>query len=95
MKVTADVLAALANADVDGQRLVLTGPRMDPKLYQRVNEVLEAVGGRWTTNAGAHLFPTDAAAAIAPVIATGQVVRCGRNATTPSTSPPRPQSSSA
>lgn len=74
MKLTADIIDALRTADTDGQRLVLTGPRMDPKQYARVNEVLEAVGGRWTTSAQAHLFPTDAAEAIAPVIATGQVV---------------------
>lgn len=74
MKVTDDILAALAAATTDGTRLVLAGPQMDPKLYQRVNEVLEAVGGRWTKTARAHLFPTDAAEAIAPVIATGHVV---------------------
>src|SRR5690606_4359523 len=47
---------------------------MDPRLYQRVNEVLEAVGGRWTTAVQAHVFPVDAAQALAPVLATGSVV---------------------
>ncbi|MFI5831103.1 class I SAM-dependent methyltransferase [Streptomyces sp. NPDC051578] len=47
---------------------------MNPPLYQRVNEVLEAVGGHWTKSAEAHLFPADAACAIAPVLASGQVV---------------------
>lgn len=75
MKLTDDILTALRErVETDGNRLVLTGPRMDPKLYQRVNEILEAVGGRWTTSEGAHLFPVDAAEAIAPVIASGQVV---------------------
>jgi predicted RNA methylase len=75
VKLTADILTALRDqAETDGNRLVLTGPRMDPKLYQRVNEVLEAVGGRWTTSVQAHVFPIDAAAAITPVLATGQVV---------------------
>ncbi|MEU6365724.1 class I SAM-dependent methyltransferase [Streptomyces sp. NPDC046931] len=75
MKIPPEVLAAIRErVETDGQRLVLTGPRMDPKLYQRVNEVLEAVGGRWTSNAGAHLFPVDAAVAIAPVLASGTVV---------------------
>lgn len=74
MKVPADVLEILAQAHTDGTRLVLTGPRMDPQLYQRVNEVLEAVGGRWTKSAGAHLFPTDAASAVASVVTSGQVV---------------------
>lgn len=75
MKITDDVLAALRErAEPNGNQLVLVGPRMDPKLYQRVNEVLEAVGGRWTTAVQAHLFPIDAAEALAPVLASGRVV---------------------
>lgn len=75
MKLTDDILAVLTERpEIDGNRLVLTGPRMDPKLYQLVNEVLEAVGGRWTTSVQAHVFPVDAAEAIAPVLETGQVV---------------------
>ncbi|MEU0831259.1 class I SAM-dependent methyltransferase [Streptomyces sp. NPDC005969] len=75
MKIPAEVLAVLEQrTETDGPQLVLTGPRMDPRLYQRVDEVLEAVGGRWTKNANAHLFPIDAAEAIAPVLATGKVV---------------------
>lgn len=74
MKVTADIIAAINTASIDGNHLVLTGPRMDPKLYARTNEVLEAVGGRWTKAVQAHVFPCDAAQAIAPVIATSEVV---------------------
>jgi predicted RNA methylase len=75
VKLTADILTVLTDrTEINGNRLVLTGPRMDPRLYQRVNEVLEAVGGRWTSREGAHLFPVDAAEALAPVVATGTVV---------------------
>ncbi|MFD7995580.1 hypothetical protein [Streptomyces mexicanus] len=74
MKLSADIRTALETADVDGTHLVLAGPRMDPKLYQRVNEVLETVGGRWTTTVQAHVFPVDAAQAIAPILETGQVL---------------------
>lgn len=75
MKLTDDVLTVLnTRVETAGTHLVLTGPRMDPKLYQRVNEVIEAVGGRWTTSVQAHVFPVDAAQALAPVLATGQVV---------------------
>lgn len=75
MKLTDDILTALRErTDIDGTHLVLTGPRMDPRLYQRVNEVLEAVGGRWTTSVQAHVFPIDATRALAPVLETGQVV---------------------
>lgn len=75
MKLTDDLLTVLTDrVETDGNHLVLTGPRMDPKLYQRVNEVLEAVGGRWTTGVQAHVFPIDAAEALAPVLKSGQVV---------------------
>jgi predicted RNA methylase len=75
VKLTDDILAVLRErTDIDGTHLVLTGPRMDPKLYQRVNEVLEAVGGRWATSVQAHVFPVDAAQALAPVLETGTVV---------------------
>ncbi|MET8113739.1 class I SAM-dependent methyltransferase [Streptomyces prasinus] len=75
MKLTNDILTVLkTRIETDGTHLVLTGPRMDPKLYQRVNEVLEAVGGRWITGVQAHVFPVDAAQALTPVLATGQVV---------------------
>lgn len=75
MKLTGDILTVLRERTaIDGTHLVLTGPRMDPKLYQRVNEVLEAVGGRWTTSVQAHVFPVDTAQALAPVLETGTVV---------------------
>ncbi|GGV36668.1 hypothetical protein GCM10010293_40050 [Streptomyces griseoflavus] len=75
MKLTDDLLTVLTTrVETDGTHLVLTGPRMEPRLYQRVNEVLEAVGGRWTTGVQAHVFPVDAAQALAPVLTTGQVV---------------------
>ena len=75
MKLADDILTVLRERTaIDGTHLVLTGPRMDPKLYQRVNEVLEAVGGRWTTSVQAHVFPIDADQALAPVLESGEVV---------------------
>lgn len=74
MKVPPEILQMMREAVTEGPRLVLTGPRMTPQTYQRVNEVLEAVGGRWTTSVQAHVFPVDAAEALAPVLESGQVV---------------------
>ncbi|QBJ94462.1 SAM-dependent methyltransferase (plasmid) [Streptomyces seoulensis] len=75
MKIPPALLATLKDrAHTDGNRLTLTGPRLDPRTYQQINEILEAVGGRWTSSEGAHLFPTDADTALAPVYATGSVV---------------------
>lgn len=75
MRIPPNVLTTLQErASIDGQRLVLTGPRLDPKLYQQINDILEAVGGRWVSSESAHLFPIGAAEALAPVYAAGQVV---------------------
>lgn len=47
MRIPTDVLALLSDrTEADGRRLVLVSPRLTPALYQRVNKVLEAVGGR-------------------------------------------------
>lgn len=75
MKLPADVADVLTTrTHTDGKHLILTGPRFDQRLYQRVNEVLEAVGGRWTTAVQAHVFQIDAAQAIAATLAAGEVV---------------------
>ncbi|MFC7929141.1 methyltransferase [Streptomyces cinereoruber] len=73
MHLTDGILAALQTAETDGNRLILTGPRMKPAFYRQVDDVLQAVGGRWTSSAGAHLFPCDAADALAPVLRDRQV----------------------
>lgn len=74
MKLADDVRQVLAcRTSTDGIRLVLTGERMDPKLYARVDEVLQAMGGRWTKSEQAHVFPVDAAGAVASVLAAGEV----------------------
>lgn len=73
MKITKEVLEALRAATADGNLLYLAGPRMTPRKYRRVNEVIEGAGGRWDKNTAAHVFPGDAAEAIAPVLETGYV----------------------
>lgn len=71
MKVSPEILSILGRAETDGRRLVLAGPRMDARLYGRVDEVLRAIGGVWTSREGAHVFPGDAAATIAELKRTG------------------------
>jgi predicted RNA methylase len=72
MKVSDTVLNVLANAQMDGARLVLTG-QLDRKLYQQTNAVLEAAGGKWDRKAKAHVFPVDAADAMEQIVQTGEV----------------------
>lgn len=73
MKIPASILAILHAATTDGPNLYLAGQRMDQRKYQRVNEVIEGAGGQWDKYAQAHIFPCEAAQAIAAILDTGHV----------------------
>lgn len=47
--------------------------QLDRKMYGKVNDVLEAIGGKWNRYAKAHVFPIDPTARIDGVIDTGTV----------------------
>lgn len=53
-----EVLAVLASARLDSDGLHLIG-QLDPKVYQKVKKVLEALGAKWNRGKGTHVF-TDA-----------------------------------
>lgn len=67
-----DVLRELERAAITGEQLRLS-VHMDRNLYDQVNKVIVAAGGKWNRKAGAHLFPSDAGAAIEQIILTGGV----------------------
>jgi predicted RNA methylase len=67
------ILSILERADTDGAALRLTG-QLDRKNYVAVNAVLEAVGGKWSKKAKAHLFECDADDALEQILLTGEVV---------------------
>ncbi|WP_201829659.1 methyltransferase [Microvirga zambiensis] len=72
MRVNTDVLAALDAAEINGDALRLVG-KLDRKLYETTNKVIEAAGGKWNRKAQAHLFDGSAADAIEQIILTGEV----------------------
>lgn len=74
MKIPQSVLEVLDRADVDGNRLVLTG-QLDRKLYQDVNKVLEAIGGKWSRGAKAHVFDMPVSDVLEPIMETGEYSR--------------------
>ncbi len=69
---SAAVIDALRNADVDGAQLQLTA-QLDRKLYLEVAKAIEALGGKWNRKAKAHVFAYDAGNMIEDAIATGAV----------------------
>src|SRR5581483_641290 len=69
---------ALAAAVCDGNRLTIPGT-LPPRAYAEVKRVLETAGGPWNTREQAHIFPGDAAAALARILA-GERVTSDREA---------------
>jgi predicted RNA methylase len=71
--VTAAVRGILARARTEGDRLYLPD-RLTPGLYAQVERVLRAAGGQWKGGLiGAHVFPGDACAALAEILAATRV----------------------
>jgi predicted RNA methylase len=71
-EIPVDVLRELERADIASNQLRLSA-QMDRKLYERVNKVIEAAGGKWNRKARCHAFPFDAGPAIEQIILTGGV----------------------
>lgn len=66
---------ALADASIDGNKVVLT-EQLARKDYLRVNEILETLGGKWSRKDKAHVFPEEGESLrglIEAVISTGEI----------------------
>jgi len=72
MKIDADVLTVLSQAEVSDHRLVLP-QQLERKLYERTNKVLEAAGGRWSRKARAHLFDCNVQEVLDSVLLTEEI----------------------
>jgi predicted RNA methylase len=74
-KIADDVLAVLADCGVSGNMLTLPG-ELDRKLYLRVNDVLEQIGGKWNRKLRVHVFDgvTDLSERLEGLAATGEFV---------------------
>lgn len=72
MNVATEVLDELGKAVINQNALTLVG-QLDRKLYEKVNKVLDAAGGKWNRKAKAHLFDGDASEIIEQIILTGKI----------------------
>ena len=76
MKISQEVLAVLSRcevADVFGLRLPPS--QLDRKLYLKVNEVLEALGGKWSRKLKVHIFTKPVEGLLDDALLTGEVDR--------------------
>lgn len=74
LRISQDVMAVLDRAEVAGDHLILTG-QLDRKLYTDVNKVLEAIGGKWSRGAKAHVFDGPVSEVLDPIMETGEYSR--------------------
>lgn len=65
-------MAVLSRAETNGNALVLVG-KLDRKMYERTNKVLEAAGGKWNRKIKAHIFDGEAATRVDQIILSGEV----------------------
>jgi predicted RNA methylase len=72
-----DVLVVLSAGRCEGTRFFLPGTQLDRKLYDRTNEVLTALGGKWNRSAKAHVFSSPCADLIDDAIETASFTRPG------------------
>lgn len=71
------VLAVLAEGTCAGTRYLLPGQQLDRKMYEAVNDVLAALGGKWNRSAKAHVFASDCAPLLESAIETGTFCKPG------------------
>lgn len=74
MRVSQDVMEILDRGRTDGAVFYLPAGQLDRKIYEQVNKVLAAAGGKWVRKEGGHVFPGDADEALDPILLTGEVV---------------------
>ena len=74
MKINEQVMRVLDAAEVNGNKLVLTGT-LDRKLYTDTNKVLEAIGGKWNKGQKAHVFEGEAKDVLDAIMETGSYSR--------------------
>lgn len=72
-KIDADVEDALKRGEWKGEWFLLP-PTLERKLYVRVNEALEVLGGKWSRKAKAHVFDADARKAMEDLLEAGEYV---------------------
>lgn len=73
-EIDTDVKSALDGAECVGKTLRIH-QQLDRDLFQRVNKVLESLGGKWDRKAKAHLFDGDCADMVEEVLLTGVYTR--------------------
>lgn len=74
IEISDEAADVLRKATWDGDVLKLPPGQLDRKLYEQVNKVLVALGGKWARAKGGHLFPNAAKMELNEALNAGSVV---------------------
>ncbi len=74
INVPPNVREVLARSTITADRLILPDEQLDRKLYEAVNKVIAAAGGRWDRRSRSHLFEHDPRPLLGLAHETGVVV---------------------
>lgn len=74
-RIEPEVLEILAKCATEDRVVFLPPMRLDRKLYERVNAVLEDLGGKWNKKLQGHLFDSDPRDALELAVMTGTYIR--------------------
>jgi len=72
MRINDDVANILGNSRVEDNKLYLPPAQLERRLYLAVNNVLEAIGGKWNRKEKAHLFDQSVADVLEEILLTGE-----------------------
>lgn len=73
-RIEPDIDPILRGMTFDGNAAILNCGQLDRKVYERVNRVLEALGGKWNRKAKGHVFDECPEEVIADAVAAGEYV---------------------
>lgn len=68
-----EVRDVLERSTITATSLTLPNEQLERPLYERVNKVLVAAGGKWNKKARAHLFPRDPRQALGLALESGEI----------------------
>lgn len=72
--ITAEVAAVLEACTCDEMTLYLPPDQLERKLYEQVNQILEALGGKWNRKAKGHVFTYPPADALDEALSSGYAI---------------------
>lgn len=71
MQISNEVLGVLSSLEISGN--TITMPKLERGLYLKVDQVLQAMGGKWNKKMKAHIFSGEPAPLVEQVLALGEV----------------------